>query len=333
MAAGTSIARRAYLQNFFASLPEALNGLLVLVYELPPTGKGIGLEDVEFVVDTIIALKYRVSRGLIERFAEIKKSRGSPLRIVEIPFTISEGRGLRFLAPEILEEVPPTRLEELKLPHPMADVIPKMFKGEVVLMAYPPDARPAELALMLLAIATANRARTLVASYRYSPEDIRRIFIAAAVYAGVEKSRAEKLIDKYMVFRSMNPTSLSIPEVTAWEYSIVEELKPDIAVFHGVDVFWFLARDKVSEYYTHLYNQLQHFRMLGVTTFRWMAYVSEEFYNLNASLSDVVHRFYFTAPGRLSLYVWRRGGRPRVVEAEELEKLCRALVEFLNTAE
>jgi len=333
MAAETSIARRAYLQNFFASLPEALNGLLILVYELPPTGTGIGLEDVEFVVDTIIALKYRVSRGLIERFAEIKKLRGSPLKIAEIPFTISEGRGIRFLAPEILEEVPSTRLEELKLPHPLADVIPKMFRGEVVLMVYPPDARPAELALMTLAIAAANRARTLVVSYRYSPEDIRRIVIDTAMYAGVEKSRAEKLIDRYIVFRSMNPTSLSIPEVAAWEFSLVEELRPDIAVFHGVDVFWFLARDKVGEYYTYLYNQLQRFRSAGVTTFRWMPYVSDEFFNLNASLSDFVFRFYFTAPGRLSLYVWRRGGRPRVVEAEELEKYLRALGEFLKTAE
>jgi len=333
MAAETSVARRAYLQNFFASLPEALNGLLVLVYELPPTGKGIGLEDVEFVVDTIITLKYRVSRGLIERFAEIKKSRGSPLRIAEIPFTISEGKGIRFLAPVILEEVTPTRLEELKLPPPLADAIPKMFKGEVVLMVYPPDARPAELAVMTLAIAAANRARTLAVSYRYSPEDIRRIVIDTAVNAGVEKSRAEKLIDRYMVFRSMNPTSLSIPEVTAWEYSLVDELKPDIAVFHGVDIFWFLARDKVGEYYTYLYNQLQHFRSAGVTTFRWMAYVSEEFFNLNASLSDVVLRFFFTAPGRLSLYVWRWGGRPRVVEAEECEKCWRALGEFLKTAE
>jgi len=96
MAAETSIARRAYLQNFFASIPEALNGLLIPVYELPPAGAGIGLEDVEFVADTIIALKYRVVRGLIERFAEVKKSRGSPLRIAEISFTISEGGGIKF---------------------------------------------------------------------------------------------------------------------------------------------------------------------------------------------------------------------------------------------
>ncbi|ADM27460.1 putative RecA ATPase [Ignisphaera aggregans DSM 17230] len=334
MATETSIARRGYLQNFFASLPEVLNGLLVLVYELPPTGRGIGLEDIEFVVDTIITMKYRIVRGLIERFAEVKKSRGSPLKIAKIPFTISESGGIRFLAPEILEEVPATRLEERKfeIMHPLAKETLSIFRGEVYLIVYPLDARPPELHLMLLAIVIANKARALVISYRYSSEDLRKLFIDIAVDVGIERSRAEEIVDKYLVFRSINPTSHSIPEVFTWEQLLVEELKPDIAVFHGVDVFWYLFRADIDEYYSHLYNQLQYFRRIGVTVVRWMPYISEEYYKLNVSLSDVVHRFYLTAPGRLSLYAWRRGKRPIIFRAEELEKASKALGEFLRTA-
>ncbi len=330
-AAATDVAKRAYLQNFFASLPEVMNGLVVLTYELPLRGVGVGQEDVEFVADVIVTLKYRIVRKLITRFAEVKKSRGSPLRIAEVPFTIREGMGMRFLAPIVLEHISSSRREALTVPHPgIADVL-QVRRGEVTFVTYPPDARPAELTLMLLAISVANRVHTLFVSYRYSPKDLLELFVDTLVSRGIEEARARDVVEKYMEFRSINPTSLSLAEIYAWELEQVDKLKPDVMVFHGIEVFNYLYTDSVDEYFANLYNQLQYLKSLGITVIRVCPYVSKRFYLLNASVSDVVHRFYFSKPGQLSLYTWRRGAKPRVFKPDEVEKCLNAVANYLKS--
>ncbi|ADM27499.1 putative RecA ATPase [Ignisphaera aggregans DSM 17230] len=309
--------RRAYLQNYFASLPETMNNLVIMIYELPAIGIGIGLDDIEFVADAIIALKYKVSRGIISRYAEIKKARGSPLKIAEIPFTIREGMGIRFFVLPTPEEIIATKSEELQLPQPLANKIyTKIIKGESILVVYPPDARPFEDTVVVLIMAMINNAKVLFISYRYSPEDLHRMLINVATSIGVSRDIVEELINKFIEFHSINPMAYSIPEIFTQEISLVESIKPDIAVFHGIEVFWYIAN--TEEYFTNLFNQLQYLRSKGITTIRMSSYVSEEFYNLNSSLADAIYRLYFSPSGKLMLYVWRRDGIPRVFDVDEL---------------
>jgi len=323
----TDFARRAYLHNYFAALPETINGLVILVYESPLREAEI-YSEMEYVPDTIIALKYEVSRGLLTRIAEVKKSRGSPLKMIRFPFTIQEGRGMRIIVPMILEEIPPVRSETLKLPFPIAGV-DHLFKGEIVLIDYPPDARIFAGTALILALAAVNNLRVLFVSYRLSPEDLRRVFVNELASMGLSEHLANEIVDKYVVFKSISPFAQSIPEMLAQEISLVESVKPDIVVFHDVDVFWYIS--DLRDYYADLYNELQFLKSRGVTTLRISRHVSEEFYALNSSLSDIVIRFYLTADGRLAAYFWLRGKPPVIVKPEELEKYINALKSYLET--
>jgi len=324
-------AKRAYLQNFFASLPEILNGLVVLTYELPMQGTGVGQEDVEFVADVIVTLKYRISRKLLVRMAEIKKSRGSMLRIAEIPFTIREGMGIRFFVPVVLEHISTLRDGELVVPHPGIGGLLRMRRGEAMFITHPPDARPAEISLLLLALAIANRVRILFLSYKYSPKDLREFFITTLVARGIDEDRARELVDRYVEFRSTNPTSVSLAEIYSWEIENVEKVKPPILVFHGVEVFSYLYANALDEYFSTLYNQLQYLKSLGISVVRISSYTSREFYRLNTSVSDIVHRFFKTKSGALALYTWRRGSKPRVFPPEDVEKCLSSIANYLKS--
>lgn len=89
--------KRAWLQNYFYMLPEMINGLLILIAEIPVDKEKIDLGSIEFVADIVLIMKYKVERGLLSRVIEIRKARNSPLSIVEIPFRITRGKGMRSL--------------------------------------------------------------------------------------------------------------------------------------------------------------------------------------------------------------------------------------------
>ncbi|MEM1816509.1 MAG: ATPase domain-containing protein, partial [Desulfurococcaceae archaeon] len=101
--------KRAWLLNYFYQLPILVNGLLVLVSELPFGEERLGLGSIEFVVDAILILKHRVEDRLLLRLLEIRKARGAPIHVAEVPFTIAEGRGLLVYTQPVLEELPPGR--------------------------------------------------------------------------------------------------------------------------------------------------------------------------------------------------------------------------------
>ena len=84
--------KRALLQNYFYSLPEMINGIVILIVELPFGEEKIDVEAIEFVADVVLVLKHRIERGLLTRVMEIRKARGTPVVIAEIPFTISQDR-------------------------------------------------------------------------------------------------------------------------------------------------------------------------------------------------------------------------------------------------
>jgi circadian clock protein KaiC len=103
--------KRAWLLNYFYQLPMVINGLLVLVAELPFGMERLELGSIEFVVDAIIVLKQRVEDGFLTRILEVRKTREAPIQVAEIPFSIVEDVGVKIYPPIVLKEVPPEGVE------------------------------------------------------------------------------------------------------------------------------------------------------------------------------------------------------------------------------
>jgi len=100
-----NIEKRSWLQNFFYTISRVINGLLILIAEMPYGSQTVELGSIEFVSDAILILKHRIDEGFLVRTLEIRKARGAPILLTEVPFSISEGKGIEVWVPAILEEI------------------------------------------------------------------------------------------------------------------------------------------------------------------------------------------------------------------------------------
>ncbi|MET1160532.1 MAG: ATPase domain-containing protein [Thermoprotei archaeon] len=167
---------RGWFQNFFYELSKNVNGLVVLIAEIPVGSETIGISDIEFVADILIILKYRIKRGLMARFMEFRKIRGFGTPLVEIPFTITSGKGIVAYPPPILAEIPPEK-GFLKIPCKSLDLPGldiNMGSGKVVTISYDPQARPTEILPLTMLFAAYNSKKVLFISYRISPSSLRK---------------------------------------------------------------------------------------------------------------------------------------------------------------
>lgn len=321
------VARRAVLQNFFAELPRVLGSTVILIAETPEV-PGEGLGDIDFVADVILSMKYRVERGLLTRYMEIKKARGSPALITEVPFSIRSATGLTFYPPVILSEIPPVSEERLAFPcRVLGDYVGEVNKGHVMYVTYPPDMRPREIPYLIFGFIVLNGARALIISYRYPPDYIKAVFTdwIAGDY-GLPREAVEELFEEHIVTESINPLSVSHTELMAKEIELVQAMKPDIVMFHGTDVFPLLGiQDK--DYLANLFNMLQTLAGMGVLVIRDSAYVDDQWYRLGSALARVVLRFYLDDEGELKAYIWRGGAKAITVGEGELHECINEMIE------
>ncbi len=329
------VAKRAVLQNFFASLPRMLKSTVILITETPEGSEG-GLGDIDFVADVILSMKYRSERGLLTRYLEIKKSRGSPTLITEIPFSIRSVTGLTLYPPVILSEIPPVSEEKLFFPcKVLREYIGGINKGQVIYVTYPPDMRPREIPYLIFAFTVLNDARALVISYRYPPDYIRTVFTRwIAKDYGLPLHAIEELFEEHVVIESINPLSVSHVELMAKELEIIHAVQPDIVMFHGTDIFPLLGMyDK--DYVTNLFNLLQTLAGMGVLVIRDSAYVDESWYRLGATLARAVLRFETDENGDLKVYIWRGGSKGITLNEEQihecLDEMITKMAEKLGT--
>ncbi|MEM4020630.1 MAG: ATPase domain-containing protein, partial [Desulfurococcaceae archaeon] len=183
----SSVKARAILQNFFAELPKLINGIVVLIAEIPLGKEEVELGDIEFVSDMIITLKHRVEKGLLTRIMEIRKSRGSPLTLVEVPFSIREGYGIEAWVSPRLEEI--IEIENpLEIPcDSLKEALRYINKGDVIYWEYPSYMRSGGIGLLIQLIAVANKLKTLYISYKHAPSSMYNILFRLLERHGVGK--------------------------------------------------------------------------------------------------------------------------------------------------
>lgn len=314
---------RAILLNFFYQLASLINGLLVLVAELPIGSERVELGAVDFVSDITIYLKHRVVYGLLVRILEIRKHREAPLSVVEIPYTIEEKVGLKIFPPTRIERI--LKIGEFELKTTLSiirELIGKLYKGDVVFISYPPSARDPHFLISIADLAITNGLKVLGISYKYSVDEIVEVFNNLfSKYLGFENIDVSDFLNKMTYIISLNPASCSIYQIQARTIELIEKLDPGIVVFHGIDVLNALVHD-VHDYWSTVINTLFWLKNKGILVLRIGARVDPTWTRLSEAVSDIVVRVHYKRKGLEFIpyyYIWRRGARPRIYEISEFD--------------
>ncbi len=318
--------QRAWLQNYFCQLAEMVEGVAVLIAELPRGEERLRLGAIEFASDVMFVLHHRVVGGKLVRLIEIRKTRGAPVTAAEVPFQIVEGAGIKTFVPPVLKEIRAVAKPLKLLTTLFRSYIGEVLAGDSVLIAYPPHARSPLPMLFVFDLAMSNGVKALGISYRYSPEGAKRVLVSMFTDLGVEESKAEEIIDEYMVIEALNPYSMSIEELYMKELELVNKYSPGIVIFHGVEILEPIARADTYRYYNLLSNQLYYLKSLGIVTVRNIAFISREQFRRCSSYADIVIRALYRVEGTeltQYLYMWRRGRQPKIVKVSEVQDQLR----------
>ena len=312
--------KRSWLQNFFYTISRVINGLLVLVAEMPYGSESLELGSIEFVSDAVLILKHRIEEGFLVKTLEVRKARGVPVLLAEVPFSISKGRGIEVYVPTILEEVPEGR-KRIELPCDLLHrTLNHVHDGMVVNITYPPESDYVDLALLLLSLAIKENMKILFISYKYPPNSIREAILRNLIDRGLDEDLSKRLIENYVVFKSINPFSFNVSQLVIRELSLIKELDPDIVIFHGVEIPRHTT--DISYHIRELYNQMNYLKKLGKIVVRVGAYTDDLSYRLESRVADIVVRLeYEGSEGHLGYkaYLWRRFRKPYVATQKEID--------------
>jgi len=315
--------QRAILLNFFYQLTGAFTGLLVLVAEVPLGKETVDLGSIEFVTDAVIYLKHRVEYGLLSRVMELRKLRGAPISVVEVPFLIVEGGGIRVFKPPRPERVLTGGEKPL---HTTISIVPElvglMKPGDLVYISYPPRGRTPLVIVPLLDLAVTNDMKTLIISYKYALYEVRDLFIEVFKhYFNVEPAIAKRALDKYFYIVSFNPSAYSYTHLQMVIAELIERVDPGIVAFHGGEIFRAITRDP-ADFWVNYINMLLWLKNKGKLVFRYCARVDPYWTRMHESLSDIVVRVYYSRERGLLkpiFYIWRRGSEAKVFDYSSLD--------------
>jgi len=315
---------REILQNYFYTLARTIGGIVVIIAEIPYGYQRVEIGGVEFVTDIVLILKHIVVNRLITRILEIRKARGAPINVAELPFSIIDGRGIVVYAPPIIKAIPPPRRDiSYKLPcRVFENALKSLHPGEVVYVEYPADCRVRHLLVpALLGLIVENNLKTLIISYHRSPKEIEEGYYLA-VGEGRQSGLVKRALELTEVY-TINPSAMSLEEIYSTEVQVIQRRRPDVVLFERIEVPAYIHEYSGYEglYYKYLRDELLLLRKQGVLTFRVSSHVSDSHYNKNASLSDVVLRAMKLIRGdklELFLYTWRTNAEPRLLTESDL---------------
>ncbi|MDK6028124.1 ATPase domain-containing protein [Ignisphaera sp. 4213-co] len=329
----TSIDKRAILLNYFYQLSSTINGLLILLAELPYGKQTLEMGSPEFVADAILVLKSGLENGFLTRLIEIRKARGKPIYLAEIPFTITNDKGVVVYTPPILEEIPKQK-EEIYFPcRVYNEKIGHMHKDFTINIFYPPEALQgrAEAFIIILAQAVTYNLRVLIVSYVLSPAIFKDMIISTLNRYGISEKIAEEIINRYVIIKGINPYAQSLAELKAKELELVEQYKPDIVVFHGVHI---IKHQDYEKYFRELYNEILYLKHKGISTIRIGNCVNMNKCLEDASIADlmfVMENIIKDTKYDYVLKAFRRYRTPVIIESHEVRQCVEEAIEKIRS--
>ncbi len=325
---------RSFLQNFITNLAKRINGIVVLVAEIPLSTERVSLGSAEFVADMVVIMKHRIEGSRLVRIMELRKVRGAPINVAEIPFAIREGEGIRVFTPPIMrgEARPNTEVKYVLGCRLFTDTINHLHPGSTLVFLTPPKARGLGVAgIALLELVARYGLKVALISYRLTSAEVKHYFNEFLTRYGVEN--VERLWRHIVSAEGVNPTAHSLEEVL---HKVLDTLErgPDVVVLHGVENLFMVYRDKLKAY-NSLFNIVQHHKSLGVMTVIHATKTIDEISNILSNLADVVIEEFYKPHERLGTlypytYVWSIGKQPRTIGVEEVRECVEDLLASLR---
>jgi circadian clock protein KaiC len=326
---GGSSDLRVLLHNFLYELPKIINGLVVLIAESVDVNT---LTALAYVADVVIGLKSRVVNDIVVRELVVDKVRGSQTPLAKIPFSIVSGSGITAWVPPRLEEVPTPNYSKsfYNVCSLFKDLIgDHLYGGWYIYVTYDTDARSYDIITYIITLALLNNSKTLLISYKFSPDDILKVVESYLSRKGV-KVDVKELFKDNLILKGFNLAVYSVEEVYNTELELISKVRPDTVMFFGIDLLHHYYRRGTT--FKYLHNQVLYLRKLNILTFRVGSYVNEEHYRANTSLADAVIRLLKTEDlAKQIVYVWVRGRNPKIVTYEELSKCLSETIQALSS--
>lgn len=323
--------KRAWLLNYFYNLASAINGLTVLVSELPYGEERISADSVEFVVDALFVLKHRVEDRLLVRLLEVRKVRGSSIHVAEMPFIIVENRGIIVYSIPILEGLPEEGGPLDPICRVFREKLGHIHKEFLINVLYPPETIfGLEVFLYLLAIAVKYNFRILTVSYISPPNLLRETIIEQLKALGMDELLAKKLLDKHISFKALNPYAFSIYELPLREIDLIELTKPDIVIFHGTHLVSSLNHIK---HLKELFKEVVYLKSKGIGMVRIGNCIDQVTCDVQSSIADLTLRtvrIYEDSGTTYKLVMFRRFSEPIIIKKEELIECIEEAVDFIR---
>uniref|UniRef100_A0A7C5TEL6 KaiC-like domain-containing protein n=1 Tax=Ignisphaera aggregans TaxID=334771 RepID=A0A7C5TEL6_9CREN len=318
-----------YFRISFFELPKLINGLAVLVAEIPLARERIELGDIEFIADTILIMRHKVTGRLLRRELEIRKARGAPISVAKIYFTISEGYGIKAYIPLRLSEIPSPNISNIiRLPcREVEDFLYPIYAGETIYVSYPSHLFPLPPLLMAIAVAVANKAKLLVISYEASSEYIwHRITEAIKRYLKVDvsPSRVKDALKDYVVIEAYSPATYVSDELYYIALNSVQRIKPHtVAILGASFIVMGGFEEYIKKYGDLILNLMLYFRKLGITTIIFGSY-QEDLYRFYTHVADIIIKTEVikTENGEELEHIIARKGSPTMIAKDYIFNTC-----------
>uniref|UniRef100_A0A7C4NMY4 KaiC domain-containing protein n=1 Tax=Ignisphaera aggregans TaxID=334771 RepID=A0A7C4NMY4_9CREN len=331
--------QRAILLNFFYQLINVIDGLLVAIAELPFGKEQVDFGAIEFIADAVVVLKHRVEKGLITRILEIRKIRGAPLTIAEIPFSIVEGRGVEVFVSPRPERPASITMTRLKAHEVTEHIFGPLYKGDTIFMSIPGGSEfHPELLIPLIDIVAENNMKTLLITYRYSKDEIIEVFTSMARNLGLNKEVAVKALENHCIIESINPASFSLIQLQSHIVDLVKTHNPDFVIFYAIEVLQSIV-EKPSEYLSIVINLLTWLKNQGKLVLRISGHMDNKWVKKHEAIADVVVKLKhkrIEKEYKPIIISWRRGIPPRIIDLTEknllnkIEILSKTLNEIIK---
>lgn len=323
---------RSFLQSVLYDVPHLIKGILVLIADLPFGEEKIGFGGVDFVVDIVIIMKHRISHGLLIRTMELRKFRGAPITIAEIPFRIIPGKGIRVFLPPTLEEVS-TALKKLGVRYysfgidTIDKVLGKINSNAVVLIEKPSTLKYDALSFPLFVyFISKNKIRTLIVSYASTSEIFKEVFRLTLSEYGLNDNELNKLFEhmkSLTKLRFINPARYSLEELYSIEIELVNILNPQLVIYTDSDVLLALHSEREHIASSLIYNQLLYNKLNNVLTVWTLSTSNTLSSRIKETLADYILKVVCKDDLCRSKQLSIRGlqGETLVLTEEELKKI------------
>jgi len=239
---------RSMLHATLYSLTSASKALLMLIADLPFATESTDLKGLEFIADAVFVFKTKIEKGIINRVVEVRKFRGKPIPLAEIPFTIEEGRSVRFLVPPLYSSITLSKTL-LEITHRCIEplwgsVEPSTHIGVVTKVGE----IPFSIWVAIVRLTHDYKLKFSIISFRNPPQKLQTILEAAAKAINIVP---QNILKRTLSILSVNPAILSPHQLMGMLVSEIERL-PNILVIDRVDMLYLYYPSKLVDAMLHM---------------------------------------------------------------------------------